>query len=58
MIDQICMTYYVFTFIVVFMTFLYNEAGGYTDGVFVACGLVTVTAAIVGAVQLINYIWT
>ena len=52
------MTYYVFTFIVVFMTFLYNEAGGHKDWVFVACGLVTVEAALVAAVQLINYIWT
>jgi hypothetical protein len=58
MIDQICMTYYVFTVIVIFMTLIYNEAGGHKDWVFVACGLVTVTAALVAAVQLINYIWT
>ena len=58
MIDQICMTYYVFTFIVIFMTFIYNEAGGHKAWVFGTCGWVTLIAIIVAAVHLINYIWT
>ena len=57
MIDQICMTYYVFTSLVWVLTFIYHPYSN-KDWVFVACGLVTVTAAIVAAVQLINHIWT
>ena len=52
------MTYYVFTFIVIVMTFIYNEAGGHKAWVFVTCGWVTIIVALVAAVQLINYIWT
>ena len=58
MIDQICMTYYVFTSLVWVLTLIYHPYSRHKDWVFVACGLVTVTAAIVAAVQLINYIWT
>ena len=58
MIDQICMTYYVFTFIVIFMTFIYNEVEGSKAWVFGTCGWVTIIGAFVAAVQLIIYIWT
>ena len=58
MIDQICMTYYVFTFIVILMTFIYHDAGGNRLGVFRTCGWVMIIAALVAAVQLMNYIWT
>ena len=58
MIDQICMTYYVFTAIVILMTFIYHEAGGNKAWVFGTCGWVMLIAALVAAVQLMNYIWT
>ena len=58
MIDQICMTYYVFTGMVIFMTLIYNEAGGHKAWVFGTCGWVTMIVSLVAAVQLINYIWT